>query len=68
MEPLLTIDTIFPHTKPSQNWILADIICRFEEYRQIAGWHTIDSQAAAKLRYDEQHNHVEYNADDLVWL
>lgn len=45
-----------------------DAVCRSEECRQIARCRTAETQAAAKLRYDEQHRHVEYQDGELVWL
>lgn len=67
-EPISNIDTIFPYVPIFENLTLADATCRSEECRQIARSRTIDTQAAAKLRYDEQHRHVAYSDGDLVWL
>lgn len=46
----------------------ADITRRFEECQQIARSRIVETQATAKLRYDEQHRHVTYEIGDLVWL
>lgn len=67
-EPMSTLGTIFPYSGVSDNITLADAPCRFEECRQIARTRTADTQAAAKLRYDEQPRHVEYSDGALVWL
>lgn len=68
LDPGSTIDTIFPYTSLPHNFPLADATCGSEEYRKISRCRTAESQAAAKLRYDEQHHHVEHQDGDLVRL
>lgn len=67
--PLSTIDTIFPYAPDIHDNIpLAEATSRLEECRQLARARTIDTQAVAKIRYDETHRPVAYNNGDLVWL
>lgn len=61
-----TIDTTFPYTSLPDTLPLADATWGSEEYRQISPCRTAESQAAAKLRYDEQRHHVEHQDGDLV--
>lgn len=62
------IDTRFLYSAAMENLTLADATSKFEECQQIACSRTVEAQAAAKLRYDEQHRHVAYQIRGLVWL
>lgn len=67
-EALSIFGTLFPYAPISENLTLADATCRSEECRQLARFRTFDAQAAAKLRYDDQHRDVAYSEGDLVWI
>lgn len=67
-EPVSTTDTFFSNSDVSDNFTLADATCRFAKCRQIARTRIADTQASAKLRYDDQNGHVKYSDGALVWL
>lgn len=52
----------------SDNIPYVEATFRSEECRKIAPCRTVETQGAAKLRYEEHHRHVEYQDRQLIWF